>query len=342
MHDLYVGEVKENSDTQNSDNDNDHDNDDGRRHEQLPSVEEYKADVGFTKRSSSSRDLLSRLSGHLRSSSSSSHHGRSRGGRSAPALEPSGLDADEAIIRFAIDIGADDDNDDVESMAGDENHQEQEDAALRAHIGYDPEKLASEKEVVKHLGTNGWKMVAIVGFVVMLAIIIGLSVGLTNRNNNKNNGDGSSHTSWHRDTDRFRRLTDYLVNSQISSSQDLSNTTSPQYFAAQWMAHQDGQQLTIPTSSSSTTATTTDAQNLVFIERYALAVFYYATGGPDWDHQLNFLSNAHVCAWYQDFVVNNDEEEDDLGLNNVLVMGIHGCKAVDDELVPFSLFVRKC
>ena len=33
------------------------------------------------------------------------------------------------------------------------------------------------------------------------------------------------------------------------------------------------------------------------LERYALAAFYYATNGDDWDDDYNFLTEASVCDW---------------------------------------------
>jgi hypothetical protein len=48
-----------------------------------------------------------------------------------------------------------------------------------------------------------------------------------------------------------------------------------------------------------------------FLERYALAVMYYATGGPDWevcnevdpecsgDLQKGWISPSNVCDWYR-------------------------------------------
>jgi hypothetical protein len=38
-----------------------------------------------------------------------------------------------------------------------------------------------------------------------------------------------------------------------------------------------------------------------FVERYSLAVFYYSTRGPKWDWQLKFLTSVDHCDWYQDF-----------------------------------------
>jgi hypothetical protein len=35
------------------------------------------------------------------------------------------------------------------------------------------------------------------------------------------------------------------------------------------------------------------------IQRYGMAYLYFATGGPGWTEQLNFLSNVSECEWNQ-------------------------------------------
>ena len=35
----------------------------------------------------------------------------------------------------------------------------------------------------------------------------------------------------------------------------------------------------------------------VLLERYAVAVFYFATKGKEWTLQHNFISSSHVCDW---------------------------------------------
>ena len=75
-----------------------------------------------------------------------------------------------------------------------------------------------------------------------------------------------------------------------------------------------------------------------FVERYALAVLYFATGGPDWTYQLNFLSGNHVCTWYSPFIV--DAPDADLE-GHYSTVGIEGCKMIGDELVPFALYIRE-
>ena len=112
------------------------------------------------------------------------------------------------------------------------------------------------------------------------------------------------------ETQRFLKIREYVTSvrgiSTFDSVQALGDAKSPQYKAAQWMAHAlaeriqnaenavvrlvrgDGMKMEVPDF---------DKPDLEFDERYAMAVFYFATGGPSWTAQLNFLSRGHICTW---------------------------------------------
>jgi hypothetical protein len=174
-----------------------------------------------------------------------------------------------------------------------------------------------------------WKFWLSSCVLLIILVIVGIAVGITK----KNEGDGSSGPSWVKNSKRYSDIRDYLTQQGISKTNDLFDETSPQHLAAQWLAHQDSAKLAIPYFYDT-------LEHLEFVERYALVVFYYATGGPDWTRQLNFLGKEHVCTWYQAFDVISDDY--DLFEGDFVIMGIHGCKRVnDDELAPFSLYLRE-
>jgi hypothetical protein len=80
------------------------------------------------------------------------------------------------------------------------------------------------------------------------------------------------------------------------------------------------------------------------VEQYALTVLYYATGGPNWKEQLNFLSGTpHVsCAWYTDFFIPDNDDDKAFDDSALYTMGIHGCKDVGNgALAPYSMFIHK-
>jgi Ran GTPase-activating protein (RanGAP) involved in mRNA processing and transport len=185
-----------------------------------------------------------------------------------------------------------------------------------------------EDELIVHRPflCSSTKFIAWVIVVVVAVVVVGVVVGTRNQS--------ASSFWWIRDSDRYQRIQQYLIDAGVSKTNDLVDPNSPQHLAAQWMAHKDGMKLQVPKVS-------TGRDHLMFVERYVLVVLYYATGGPNWTHQLNWLSDNHLCTWYQAFVLDNDEETLDGGY---IALGVHGCKLVEEEednLVPFTLFLRK-
>lgn len=162
-----------------------------------------------------------------------------------------------------------------------------------------------------------WKIIALVSmFIAALATTTGILVA-------------RDDITWMSETTRYTEIETYIIETGISAEDAIKNSKSPQHRAAKWMANKDGARLPIP-------ATPAIANHLTFVERYALAVFYFATGGPSWTNQLNFLSDNHVCTWYTTFNMDDNDLDGDY-----ITLGVHGCKTVDTELIPFTLFLRK-
>lgn len=108
---------------------------------------------------------------------------------------------------------------------------------------------------------NNKKLIVLGGIgVLLIVIVVVISVTVTGRDTNEE----AAQT-----TARDQALTDIM--STVSSSQALSDPSSPQYMAKEWMINDDPLQLT-------PSETVTDQR---IVQRYALAVFYFATGGPE-------------------------------------------------------------
>lgn len=93
----------------------------------------------------------------------------------------------------------------------------------------------------------------------------------------------------------------------ISGYDALVDSTSPQFRALDWIANRDSYQI--------------NPSDPLLIQRYALAVLYFATNGVGWKNQLNWLSGVHECQWTGDGGVrkcNNDGKVTDLSLWNNL------------------------
>lgn len=72
----------------------------------------------------------------------------------------------------------------------------------------------------------------------------------------------------------------------------MENQTSvSEYRAWKWLSEEDFSEDTLDEYSTPTWK---------IVERYAIAVFYYATNGQGWTNQYNFLSNSSVCDWHDE------------------------------------------
>lgn len=70
----------------------------------------------------------------------------------------------------------------------------------------------------------------------------------------------------------------------VSDSDALHDWTAPQGRAFQWIVNEDARMI--------------HADDPHLVQRYALAVFYFATGGDNWHSgDLHWLSGVHECFW---------------------------------------------
>jgi len=97
---------------------------------------------------------------------------------------------------------------------------------------------------------------------------------------------------------RAREVYDFLIASDVSKTDDLAKTGSPQNRAAHWIANYDVERVDIPFR---------DEDPRRFIQRYSLAVLYYALDGEQWATQLNFLASDHECSWNEEIPDENKE-----------------------------------
>lgn len=246
-------------------------------HDQLPSVEDYKASAGF------------RRAGAFKPDPSGSQ----------PKNEYKTQIPDTAILGSTADLA---------------------DLGNQSSLPHVDEYKHFHRDRSRH---GFWKICGICSFLTLLLVTV-LSIALPRDN----------FTWWLKDSDRYFSIQQYLINSGISNSSDLFEANSPQHIAAKWIANKDGLQLPVPTSSSTTAA------HVTFVERYVLAVFYYATGGPEWTHQLNFLNDNHVCTWSEPFFTESEDSALDVNNGDYATLGVHGCKLVGEDLVPMSIFLR--
>lgn len=107
--------------------------------------------------------------------------------------------------------------------------------------------------------------------------------------------------------------TNAVVNSDVTLMKDIAEEdyiVSAQYGAAVWIAQYDKFRIAIPSPPSSSNSRKS-SEEYQFLQRYALAVLFFATGGTEtWVYKLNFLSGLHECdGWYDLFLMEEGSEE---------------------------------
>lgn len=79
----------------------------------------------------------------------------------------------------------------------------------------------------------------------------------------------------------------------------LTDTKSPQFKAARWIADIDNLQVPLELTSP-------------FKQRYALALLWFATSGENWKNLNNFLTESHECDWR--VLVKTPDDEFEVGV----------------------------
>ena len=113
--------------------------------------------------------------------------------------------------------------------------------------------------------------------------------------------------------ERFQQTLEYLTTRAVSdpATLDLASNTNvwgvsrpqytPQYQAALWIAKLDQRRISIPSN------TETSREEYPFLQRYALAVFFFSTGGQFWHMDEHFMTGLHECNWFKVLVIGSTQ-----------------------------------
>ena len=167
-----------------------------------------------------------------------------------------------------------------------------------------------------------------IALIVVLVAVIAAAVGFTiagtqnkrareeanslasneDEDDDEENDDGEND-----DVERFEQVKILLTQGGITSATEFQQTTSPQYKAAAWIANDDELEMDIPESID-------EEDSYIFVQRYVMAVFYYALGGVGWKRDAAFLSGDDTCEWDFDLalrfpVPGSDTSEFDYGVS---------------------------
>jgi Leucine-rich repeat (LRR) protein len=144
--------------------------------------------------------------------------------------------------------------------------------------------------------------------ILIISLIVGFSVAFganekfykeeASYNNDDDDDDApiepedASVTARPREPSRFRQVVDYLKVRISSEDALLNDKNSPQHLAALWIADQDAANVPLPESTNSYN------ESFEFVQRYVMAVFYFALNGKNWPRKFHFLSEKSVCDWH--------------------------------------------
>jgi hypothetical protein len=181
----------------------------------------------------------------------------------------------------------------------------------------DPEEIKTEMGRKKSI--KKWQIIALVT-ACLLVLIIGVSVGVSDSKSSKSSNTLDSPDAAANAT-RYHEVIDFLT--MFTPRNILEKDGTPQHAAANWIATIDKDKYVIPSHA--------DADmhlSYYFVQRYVLAVLYYAMGGENWTYKSRFLSKAVTCEWNQGFKLDNVQRYD------------FGVKCADNERIT-DIFMRK-
>jgi hypothetical protein len=171
---------------------------------------------------------------------------------------------------------------------------------------------------------------AALALLLVVGVILGVTIPLTTNNNNESPSIDSVVTPTQSPvpiktptatptacTSRGCLLAEILLQNEVSGAEALQDDSSPQFQALRWLVNED----TVVLDMDGT-------PTVILVERYVLAMLYFATRAEDGLDVLNFLSASSVCEW-------NDGGRGILCNENDLVVG----KSKHKEVI---ILISKC
>ena len=285
----------------------------GYEHDQLPNVEEYKAQMGYK----SKKGFPKLMQSLVPKKKDPVEH----------KLDPEGdyfhvQENHEETIDFVHE------SDGV--FADRDSHDDDEDDIRMNTFTVDEEYLqqarsSKQPNRPKVSATDSWPCCKGIAVVLLTTIItVSLILALFPKQHQ------TVEYHWDQgETDNYLAIRDFVtIQREISHEDAFGTTDSPQYLAAQWLAHGDVMKLPVPNST-----------DVTFEDRYVMAVLYFSLGGPKWENQVGFLGGGHICTWFEQYTISRGDKED------VVTYGLDGCEGNDktdpDSYYPRTLSLRK-
>eukprot|EP00538_Stauroneis_constricta_P000588 CAMPEP_0119573674 /NCGR_PEP_ID=MMETSP1352-20130426/45242_1 /TAXON_ID=265584 /ORGANISM="Stauroneis constricta, Strain CCMP1120" /LENGTH=553 /DNA_ID=CAMNT_0007623365 /DNA_START=275 /DNA_END=1936 /DNA_ORIENTATION=- len=210
-------------------------------------------------------------------------------------------------------------------------------ASMRTEIEKFTDEIEGELEKRTICGIHITRRVTIIALCAFSIVIVALGVGLgtTLGGTTLGGGGGGSSGSSAEDADLsnpvvIRRIEMLETMLEPISGSSVETDGTPQRKALIWLAKDDPAKLPLKTTS------------LDMIEqRYILATLYFATDGPNWALQYNFMSASDVCDWHSTtegiFCNNSEGYVTNVELNN---LNLNGELPPDIALLPQLRMLR--
>ncbi len=142
-------------------------------------------------------------------------------------------------------------------------------------------------------GTRLW-IGAALALLLVVGVILGVTIPLTTNNDKDSPSNDSvvtpaptqAPTAAPTACTSLDCLAEILLQNEVSDAEALRDDSSPQFLALRWLANNDTMVLDLDSTPT-----------VILVERYILAVLYFATSAEGGLNVLNFLSASSVCEW---------------------------------------------
>jgi hypothetical protein len=144
-------------------------------------------------------------------------------------------------------------------------------------------------------------IVAVFALLLVVGVILGVTIPLTTNNDNNNKDSPSidsavtpaqspaptkAPTAAPTACTSLDCLAKILIQNEVLDAETLQDESSPQFLALRWLANDNPVVLNLDGTPS-----------VILVERYVLAVLYFATSAEGGLNEHNFLTASSVCEW---------------------------------------------
>jgi hypothetical protein len=255
---------------------------------------ESRSAAPFQQGSSNERELS-----HLKEAVAGVFPGRTSPSALSESQGPSAIDEDSAI-------------DEESTIMGELAEPSQEDEELRRRC-QELQEIVNETVTVVNSGSGnhdqntasspfGRKaIIVLIGAAFALLLVIGVILGVNNKDSpsvdsavtstqspapSQSSTPTKAATAAPTACTNLDCLAKILLQNEVADAEALQDESSPQFLALRWLVNNDTAVLDLDSTPP-----------VILVERYVMAVYYFASGAKGGLNMLNFLTASSVCEW---------------------------------------------